>query len=514
MKTSSALLWKLIQSMSPGEKLFFKRNYTNNPAHRKSIYVQLFDVIARQAVYDEEQVLKKLGASISRKNLASHKHYLQEQLTEALLQFDCRNEFSHEIYRDIQLVRVYRKKGLLDEAHLLWKKAVLKARKSESYPMLSLLKSEFGKMILFSGNHTPYDELYSLFKGNIISYNEYAEMITLRDIYTEILLLKRKTHYDLDEPLKARVETLLERVYESELSYPINSFWFRHYLRMNKATLLYMLNEIPESLDLLKQVREDWKLHPQYLLADSEYYIELLYMINYAGILNGSFSYVENVFSDPYNEGIGHAQRANFEAIKFLALNKIYNKTGRYDQVAKLLDSMKSKYRQWEPVMNADLNRTLTFSLGISSFVLEKYSDALYFTKRGVTYFRDGTREEQRAVGHLLVLMTSFMMNNARLFDTQYRSTYAYFHKRAKKQSFETLLVRCLHRSFYMKDTKEKINCYRQTIALLESSRQNKLQQMAFNIFNFPGWLSSMIMRIPYRVYVQEQLKNLPANVP
>src|SRR4030095_14811790 len=103
--------------------------------------------------------------------------------------------------------------------------------------------------------------------------------------------------------------------------------------------------------------------HPRYLQSDSEYYIELLYMINYAGILNGSYGYVEEIFNDPINEMVGHAHRANFEAIKYLALNKIYNKMARYLEVEKLVASMKLKYKLWEPVLNTDLNRTLNLSL-------------------------------------------------------------------------------------------------------------------------------------------------------
>src|SRR4030095_7335742 len=164
----------------------------------------------------------------------------------------------------------------------------------------------------------------------IITYDEYSEMIVLRDIYTETLLLKRKAHFDLDDNLKNRIRGLLEIVKQSDGAQPAQSFGCRHYLRMNKATWLYLLNEIPESLQFLQETWEDWKKHPRYLQSDSEYYIELLYMINYAGILNGSYGYVEEIFNDPINEMVGHAHRANFEAIKYLALNKIYNKMARY----------------------------------------------------------------------------------------------------------------------------------------------------------------------------------------
>lgn len=494
--------------MSSTEKLYFRRNFTQLRTAEKSIYLKLFNVIERQKKYDEVAIIKKFSPLISHRNLASQKHYLYKQLCEALLYCDSLNDNTHAIYRDIQLIRMFRKKGMLDEANALWKKTVLKARRAEAFALLNLLKAEFGKMILFSGNQTGDDELHAIFRGNIISYSEYTEMMNLRDIYTEVLLLKRKAHFDIDEKLKARIEILLEMVQKTEDSYPAHSFWFRHYQRMNKATLLYLTHDIAGSLSLLHEVWEDWKLHPHYLETESEFYIEVLYMINYAGILKGEFDFVENVFNDPIHVKIGHAQRANFEAVKYLALNKIYNKTARYNEVEKLIDYVKAKYREWEPVLNADMNRTLTMSAGIASLVLEQYSDALYFIKRGLSEYREGGRKEQEAVGHLLLLLITYSINNARLFDAQYRSTYNYFYKKQKKRAFETSLVQCFHRTFYMTDKKEKQEAFKHTLNVIEKTKNDKVQQMAFSIFNFPGWLNVMIQRIPYRQYVQKTVRD------
>lgn len=413
-----------------------------------------------------------------------------------------------DIYRQIQLLRLYRKKGLLEEARVIWEKAVKQARGSESFALLNLLKTEFEKMILFSNLHTSYDELHSLFRNNLITYTEYAEMITLRDIYTETLLLKRKSHYDIDEDLKNRITQLLDKVNACTPYSQSRSFWYGHYYRMSLATLSYLQGRIGLSLDWLQETFTEWKKNSRFLVTHGEYYIELLYMINYAGILNGSYSYVKAAFNDPVNELIREpVQRANFEAIKYLALNKIYNKTARYNDVGKLVAHMKEQYMNWEPVLNADLNRTVNLSLGIGCFVLEQYDDALYFVKRGITWFREGTRDEHNAQAHLLLLMICYSINSSRLFDSEYRSAYSYFYKRKKKHPFETALVQCLHRSFYLKEHSKKIAEFKKTLEMFEKNREDVVQQMAFSIFNYPGWLQSRIQRIPYRQYVESSVK-------
>lgn len=508
MKASSDFLWQLIHSLNSNEKLFFKRNFSITTSVQQRIYIKLFDAIAAQKKYNETAILKKFHPDLNKKNIASQKHYLQKQVCDAIVLYDGRNNESNDIYNQILLIRVYRKKGLLDEAHTIWKKAVAKARKTESFALLNLLKTEFEKMILLSSLHTKYDELHSIFQGNVITYDEYAEMITLRDIYAETLLLKRKTHYDIDDKLKEKIHSLLERVNKGTNSATAQSFWFHHYYQMSKASLLYLLNEIKESLHIFQQVLAEWKKKTEYIKTHGEHYIELMYMINYTGVLQGEYKYVADVFNDDINNLIqDKGQRANFEAVKYLALNKIYNKTARYKEVDKLILFMKTKYQLWEPALNSDLNRTVNLSLGIGSFVLEYYDDALYFTKRAITYFKDGTREEHLAVAQILLLLIAYIQNNQKLFDAQYRTTYTYFYKRKKKHPFETALVQCLHRTFYMTDNKEKIKEYEKALLVFDQNKDDIVQQMAFSIFNYPGWLISKVQRTTYRQYVERKVK-------
>ncbi len=509
MKSSSDFLWRLIHSLSAKEKLYFKRNFSGNPLTGRHLYIKLFDAIAAQKKYDETAILKKFHPDLNKKNIAFQKNYLQRQVGEALVQYDNRDNSMHQIYNQVLLIRLYRKKGMPDEAHAIWKKAVDRARKTESFAILNLLKTEFEKIVLFSNLHTHYDELHSIFSSNIITYHEYAEMITLRDIYTETLLLKKKAHFDFDDTLKKRIKVLLQRVSQSDTRLFGRSFWFRHYHRMNKATLLYLLNDIAGSLELLRLSWTDWKDNAAFIRSDAEFYIELLYMINYAGILHQSYDYVEAVFNDPVNNEIGEpAQRANFEIIKFLALNKIYNKTARYREVEKLVRFMKAKYGQWEPVLNSDLNRTTNLSLGIACFVLEQYDDALYFVKRGISFFREGAREEHSAVAQILLLLICYSLNNSKLFDAQYRATYSYFYRQKKKHPFETALVQCLHHTFYLKDNRKKTEAFRKTLEIFEQNKDDIVQQMAFSIFNYPGWLISKVQRISYREYVERKVKS------
>lgn len=514
MKAPSAFLWQLIHSLSRNERLYFKRNFIPATVTDDLLYIRLFDALAAQKVYDEKALLEKFSPALNKKNIASQKNYLQKQLSDALVQYEVIRDPGKDVYTSIQLIRIYRKKGLFVEAFAIWKKAVQLARYREAFAMLNLLKTEFEKMVIFSPSLSDQDELLDIFKQNVITYTEYAELITLRDIYTETLLLKKKTHFGQDSHLLDTIHTLLERVNRTGTVQQGHSFWYRHYYLMSKATLQYLLNDMDAAMAILKTHFNNWKKHDNFIATHGEFYIELLYMINYAGILHGEYDYVTAVFNDPLNKQITDpSHRAYFEVNRYLALNKIYNKTAQYEEVGKLLNLMKANYTSWEPSLNEELNSTLSFSMGVGCFALEEYEDALFFTRRAITAFPEGTREEHFTVGQVLLLLITWCLNNPRLFDAQYRATYQFFYKRKKKEVFETALIQCLHRSFYMTEQKKKSTEYKKALEQLEENKKNPIQQRAFAIFNFEGWLQSRVLRISYRQYVEKKVraeKNIP----
>lgn len=506
MNTSTSVLWQLIQSMNRNEKLFFKRKGAEAAGGKTPLYIKLFDAIASQKEYNETTLLKKLTPAITKKNIAFQKHYLHNQLNNCLIEYENRGNIEQEIYRNIQLIRINRKKGLLNEALTLWEKTITKARKGELFAMSQLLKKEFEKMILFSSVQVKYDDLHTLFRSNIMSYDEYSEMITLRDLYAEILMLRRKAHFDFDDELKNEISKLHEKVDERKSGLKSRSFWYRHYTRMCHATLHYLSYDTAASLPLIEDAVKDWWENKSFIETDSEHYIELLYMVNYAGIMYGSYAYVEFVFNHPINDLIkDEVQKANFEAVKYLALNKVYNKTARYAEVAKLVENIKKKYTRWEPLLNAELNRTVCFSLGIACFVLDNYTESLQFIKRGVTYFKDGTREEQFLFANLFLLLIQYNINNTKLFDAQYKSTYAYLYRKKKIDSFEKTLLHCFHDTFYLTSFTEKSKLFQKAVDELDLNKADDVQRQTLNIFNFHGWLQSQIQRIPYKEYVQRK---------
>lgn len=506
MKPVSDALWHFIKQLSSGEKLFLRRNYIGLSTIKDPLYILLFDAIEKQAVYHEGDILKKLSPEINHQNIAFQKHYLYQQICNALVQYESRKNEEAAIFNQVQLIQIFRRKGMLDEAKSLWRKTMIRARQSEAQALIIMLRNEFERMLLWSDGKAGYEELNSLFKDNIVTYNEYAEVITMRDIYAEVLMLKRNAHFDWADPdIPARIEALLLLLPRPKKNIEEYFFWYRHYYRLCKATLLYLSNkQLPDAYDHILATIDDWKQHSDYLKTDSEKFLDVLSMLNYLGTPLNKFAQVEAGFNDPFNDKITDpVLHAEFEALKYLTLNKLYHKMARYNEVATLINYFKNYHDKWENKLNVETNRDVYISCSISCFVLENYNDALFFIKRGLLYFKDNTRIERVSLAQLFLLLIVYNMNNTKLFEAQYRSTYNYFYKKKTKHPFEKIIIQCLHGTFYQTNYADKIKEYKKALTLLEQHRDNDIQQKVFGMFNFPRWLTSRIERVSYQQLVR-----------
>ncbi len=88
MKKPFTDLHELIHSLCPAEKRYIRRT----ASRQDTFFLQLFDAIAKQEIYDEALLRKKYKSAPFIKNLAVNKKYLYEYMLNALVQFRKKEE--------------------------------------------------------------------------------------------------------------------------------------------------------------------------------------------------------------------------------------------------------------------------------------------------------------------------------------------------------------------------------------------------------------------------------------
>ena len=80
MKKPSDNIFRLVQSMTPAEKRYFKRHYASD----QNVTTDLFDFINTLSSYDEEAVKRHFGTKVA-KNLKVYKIQLNDLVLKSLV---------------------------------------------------------------------------------------------------------------------------------------------------------------------------------------------------------------------------------------------------------------------------------------------------------------------------------------------------------------------------------------------------------------------------------------------
>ncbi|MBS1771711.1 MAG: hypothetical protein JST82_02535 [Bacteroidetes bacterium] len=510
MGTPTNNLWQLIHSLTPQEKLFFKRDYlkTYNFSGNEPLYLQLFDQVNKQTTYNEQKLLKQLAPGLTLKNISYTKNYLYEQLCEALVIFHNHENQEANIFRSLSLIRIFREKEQYKTALKIWEHAIEQAKEFEHYPLMLQLQEEYRKIQLYNNSNIKYASLSKEYNNISISTEEYLKLIQLQEIHFRAQLLRRKTHFKQTKSEKQLIaqmltDPLLQSVPEKA------SFYYMHYYNMAMATLLYMQNNASAYTYAYRAINK-WQSSPQHISYDQENYMEVLYIFYYTAILAKDYEHILTVMDHETNARIkGNAKRAYFETIKHLALNRVYNKLADYRAVRLLVNDMKQHASEWEQHINTDLQRTLRLSIGISCFVLQDYDDAYHYVKNALLLFNDDTRKEHYSFAHLFLLLICFEKKDDYLFDLQYKSTYSYFYRHESPLPFEKTILQELNKTYLAKSFKELQKNFTQLQQSLKLTSSDPVQQMVFSMFNVPLWVESKLNRIPYQDWVVKKVKDV-----
>ena len=136
-KTPSDKLYRLIRSLSPAEKRYF-RLFTGSKTDEASKYLQLFEAIAAMETFDEEALKRKVykNRPSEGKKYSELKAYLYELILKSLQSFDEQQSVDYRLNHLLQGVAVLYKRGHYDDCRDLLYKAEKLARQYESFTHL------------------------------------------------------------------------------------------------------------------------------------------------------------------------------------------------------------------------------------------------------------------------------------------------------------------------------------------------------------------------------------------
>lgn len=504
-KTPSDKLYRLIQSLSPSEKRYF-RIFIRGKTERDSKYLQLFEAMAAQEVFDEEK-LKWLiydGAPVEGKKYSELKAYLYELVLKCLQNFDEQHAVDYKIEQFLQSTAVLFKRGLYQDCRELLQKARKIALRYECFPqILEIVRWE--KQLAYTQMDADYldqhlDQLH--FEENR-ALEQLNNIILYRKSFFEVYaaikrealhrskdriqqlrnLVDHEPFHSLDHAISHRARVLQLRtlnlfhyaVLEYEDFYKTGGQMISmiesqpHFLAdnisdyiaalSNQVLACGLLKKYDEVLLCLKKLRE---LKP--LTADDRRKIHRQYFTNYFALCTYS----------------GDFEAAHREMLICQAEAAALNAKG-YETA--------SFYYQY----------------ALISFGCGHYDEAMQYLNEWNNQRRSVEREDLQSVARILTLILHFEQKNTVLIESLQRSTTRFLKKKNRFLALEQRFVNFFSALIRTTNQRAEVEIFEKMQAHLKQEQNEPAIKALLQTFDLDAWLESKIQGQSFAAIVRKK---------
>jgi hypothetical protein len=496
-------LWNVLLSMDNSARLLYRRQFYGDkiPQH-----VILYDALCKVKTYNEKQVIAQLKDSIKPTQFAYIKHTLLHKLIEAKTQQLLQNDDEVHMLYEVMQIKALRQNGLFDLADWQSQKTYIKASKAENYPILQMVTSEILKLNLFNGELKSLNEIDSIIASIQPTLVTASSIITVQHIYLSALTIKQKNWLQTYHVPKVliQIETELNKLEQSSC----HNATFQYYYESTNAIVHFLNGRFDECFTHLAQVILLWQNGTLNIVKDGEYYLDSLNFYIDTCYLLGKSEKVLLALEHPVNKAL--TQQINIITYKIIQIRahlRMAHKVANYNEVKHILNANKAQFIQWTKSSISTINFRFTMSIVISYFVLEDYSNALYFAQFTLHDFKANVPQEFLYVIYLFIIIVVFEMKDETLFSSYYRSSMAFFAKFNRTKQYEKKIMTTLHKVFYGKNKAIE----KKQLALLKEylvqNSEDPYLKLLTNTFNYPLWIQSKIDNVLYRKLVQQNVE-------
>ncbi len=489
-KTSSDKLYKLIQTLSPAEKRYF-RLFVRGKTARDSKYLQLFEGMAAMTALDEEVLKSSVykGQTIEGKKYSELKAYLYDLLLKSLQSFDEQHSVEYRLNQLLQGVNVLFKRGHYEECRELLYKAEKLADQYEYFGhQLEIVSWE---------KHLAYTQMdVDFLHKNLeqLQYREDRALTQLRNtadyrkaffrVYTSI---KREATQRGED----RLMQLQSAVQQTAFSDPALATSHKARVAYYRTLNLYHYSaaEYAEFYDTGQKLIALIESQPHFLKENiADYIAALSNLILSCGLL-GKYQEVELALQKLRNlHALTEDDRQKIHRQYFTNRFALCIYTGEFEQARQEMIYCQREATEFDP--HHYETASFYFQYCVICFGCNDFSSALDYLNQWLNQPRSVDREDLQSLARMLSLILHFEMGNLVLLESLLRSATRFMQK--KNRLFE-LERRFIH---FMADLMRAAN---------RSEQKLFLQKMKADLHVLPG-AKSLLQTLDLEAWLESKI--------
>lgn len=498
-KTASPALFELIHNMSKSEKRYFKIRSSRHTIGDQNKYVQIFDFIDQQEVFDEDALFDHFEGESFLNKFSITKNRLYDQIMKALDSYHSNASIDATIYRHLHGAEILYNKSLYDHAIKQLRSAERLAKKHQKIE-LQLKVDEFMNRIYETQGY----KSISLLELDKRSEN-HEELLETQSFYSKLWTLKSKLFLLMNQSGTSRSNEELKNYkniwnqYEA-IKAPDNLSFRELYLKNHFESAFYYASLNKEkSLECLHKNLKLMQSDKKYIQQTPQKYLSLLTNTIHLELSVGDRKKIFallgelNTFQKKYKiDSSEDLSVKMFSSIKSTNL-MVHIHQAEFEKAVLLEEDVIKGLETFGNAITPVRRAYLSFKLAIAFFGMEEFNKCLKWINAILNDNELDEKEDIVAFAHIVGLITHFELNNESYLPYALKSTLRFLDKRKRSYSFETLFLKNLRKIIRTDDPFKVEQLLKQVANDIDELAKDPFESVAFEYFDFKSWLIAKV---------------------
>ena len=502
-------LFELIKSLTKQEKIYFKTYAKSNKGDSKN-YIQLFNAIADQKIYDEQKIKQKFKNERFVKQLSVAKDYLFKMIMKSLRNYDDFNPPLHiELQQMLHEIKILAEKALYHSCEKVIQKAEKLAAESEMFLYLSYVLGWKRIILLSRGEYLENrKKIQTILKEQTTALEKEKNVILFRDLYDNLSAIAINSMTIRDKEKKQEIDGIMHNPLLSSVNmamgflsklhfYNIHHIYFKQ-LRNRPQSYLYSTNVV-----MLFESKE----HGLFLTEYKERYCMALInlLIDQAWLRKESeFNktiHKLNTFLDKYRE-----LKIIVFPRTYIARTLLFELIGKFDEVSSLVDEFEKEMAQFKGEVPKERLTILYSNFATMYMGKQDYKKALYWNNKVLNETPKELLVDFYCASLILDLLIHYELGNSELLESLTRSTHRYLLQRRNLFKFEDAFIKFIRIQLpKVNDQEGLIEAFKKLKEQFVEFQKDNFEKAGMDIFDYISWLESKIENRPFAEIVREK---------
>ncbi|MFN4256357.1 MAG: hypothetical protein ACK4Q5_15255 [Saprospiraceae bacterium] len=490
-KTPSDKLFRLVKSLTPAEKRYFKI-FIKNKTERESKYARLFDLVDAATEFDDEKLKTKIYKSqpADGKKYPELKAYLYDLVLKSLQSFDEQHTVEARLNHLLQGVAALFKRGLYDDCRELLQKAAKIARQYEVFgQQLEIVRWE--KQLAYTRMDVDFlqKELERLNFEESRALEQLQNMAQYRQSFFQVYTTIRSEalHRGVDKMarLRAQVGQPIFNDPDAALSHRARVLYYRTLNLYHYASL-----EQEQFYETGKKLIELIESQPHFLRENlSDYIASLSNLILSCGLLR-RYDEVRECLEKLQNlTPITEDDRRKIHRQYFTNKFALCIYTGDFEEGRQEME----RHLREAGLMDAHETASFFFQYFCICFGCGDFGRALDFLNEWLRQPRTVERADLQSVARVLSLIIHYEMGNTMLLESVLRSTTRYLQKKNRLEALELRFVQFMSELVRTPAGRERAAVFQRAKDDLHQLSEQHEAKAVLDTFDLVAWVESKI---------------------